>query len=170
MKRLHLKILKVRGMKVGKGSSVGYLHCLWPGRVIAGFGVIIEDRVGIKINHPFAEGYALEIGNNVFIGEDCNFNITSGVSIGDGTWIAAGTLIADVSHEIARDRCIGDQQVTSKRISIGQDVWIGAGSIILMGVTLHDGAVVGAGSIVNKSIPAYEVWAGSPARWIKDRA
>ena len=52
---------------------------------------------------------------------------------------------------------------------IGNDVWIGANSVILKGVTVHNGAIVGAGSVVTKDVPPYTVVAGNPAREIKKR-
>lgn len=52
---------------------------------------------------------------------------------------------------------------------IENDVWIGIGAIVKAGVTIHNGAVVGAGSVVTHDIPAYEIWAGNPARKIRDR-
>jgi Acetyltransferase (isoleucine patch superfamily) len=52
---------------------------------------------------------------------------------------------------------------------IGQDVWIGYGVIISRGVKIGDGAVVGAGSVVTHDIPEYEIWAGVPAKKIRDR-
>ncbi len=54
-------------------------------------------------------------------------------------------------------------------VVIGNDVWIGQNSLILSGVTIADGAVVGANSLVNRNIGAYESWAGNPARFIKKR-
>lgn len=56
-------------------------------------------------------------------------------------------------------------------ITIGNDVWVGAGAVILPGVTIGHGAIIGAGSIVTSgtNIPLYEIWAGSPAKKIKDR-
>ena len=53
--------------------------------------------------------------------------------------------------------------------SIGNDVWVGANSVILKGVTIHDGAIIGAGSVVTKDVPAYAVVAGNPAKVIKYR-
>ena len=52
---------------------------------------------------------------------------------------------------------------------IEDDVWIGHGSIILSGVRIERGAIVAAGSVVTKSIPAYEIFGGIPAKKIRDR-
>lgn len=52
---------------------------------------------------------------------------------------------------------------------IENDVWIGIGVIVKAGVTIHNGAVVGAGSVVTHDVPAYEIWAGNPAKKIRDR-
>ena len=52
---------------------------------------------------------------------------------------------------------------------IQNDVWIGMGCYIKAGVTIHNGAVVGMGSVVTHDIPAYEIWAGNPAKKIKNR-
>ena len=52
-------------------------------------------------------------------------------------------------------------------ITIGNNVWIGMNSVILPGVDIGHGVVIGSGSIVTKTIPDYEIWAGNPARRIK---
>ncbi len=56
-----------------------------------------------------------------------------------------------------------------KRIKIGNDVWIGCNAVILGGVEVGDGAVVGAGAVVTKDVPAYTIVAGNPAKEIKKR-
>jgi acetyltransferase-like isoleucine patch superfamily enzyme len=56
-----------------------------------------------------------------------------------------------------------------KQTTIGNDVWIGAKTIVSAGVTIHDGAVIGGGSVVTKDIGPYEIWAGNPARFIRKR-
>lgn len=55
------------------------------------------------------------------------------------------------------------------RTRIGNDVWIGMRASVKAGVQIGDGAVIGMGSVVTHDVPAYEVWAGNPARKIKDR-
>lgn len=56
-----------------------------------------------------------------------------------------------------------------KRTKIGNDVWIGENCLIKSGVTIGDGAIIGMGSVVTHDVPAYEVWAGNPAKCIKKR-
>ena len=55
-------------------------------------------------------------------------------------------------------------------VHIEDDVFIGVNTIICNSVTIGKGAVIGAGSVVTKDIPPYQVWAGNPAHYIKDRA
>lgn len=61
------------------------------------------------------------------------------------------------------------KQFTDKKIVIGNDVWIASNACILRGVTIADGAVIGAGAVVNRSVGPYEVWAGVPAKKIGQR-
>ena len=60
-------------------------------------------------------------------------------------------------------------RIETPRTIIGADVWIGVNAIIKSGVEIGTGAVIGAGSVVTKDVPAYEVWAGNPAHKIRDR-
>lgn len=56
-----------------------------------------------------------------------------------------------------------------KKTKIDRDAWIGAGSIVMAGITVGRGAIIAAGAIVTKDVPAYEIHAGVPAKKIKDR-
>lgn len=66
-------------------------------------------------------------------------------------------------------RCIPNQAISKGDISVGNDVWIGVNSIILSGVTIGDGAVVGAGSVVTRDVAPYAIAAGNPAKTIRKR-
>ena len=59
---------------------------------------------------------------------------------------------------------------TYKNVIIDDFVWLGQDVTICGNVHIGEGAIVGAGSVVTKNIPPYQVWAGNPARYIKDRA
>ncbi len=62
-----------------------------------------------------------------------------------------------------------DDSLCYKRTQIGNDVWIGCNSVVLPGVTVFDGAVIGAGAVVTKDVPPYAIVAGVPARIIRFR-
>lgn len=102
------------------------------------------------------------------------------ITIGKFCSVATGVCIISSHHHnpttIANypitERMFGIQDEPSGgEIVIGNDVWIGARAVILPGVTIGDGAIIGAGSIVTSGtiIKPYEVWAGNPAKKIKDR-
>jgi acetyltransferase-like isoleucine patch superfamily enzyme len=119
------------------------------------------------------EGSLLEIGHRVYVGDYSTIRVTrTTVSIGDDTIIGQGVKILATNHNFLRkDLIVRQQDIDLNKIGIhiGKDCWLGAGSIILPGVTLGDGVVVGAGSIVTKSVPDYGVVAGNPARILKFR-
>ena len=75
----------------------------------------------------------------------------------------------DSDHNIEKDKLINEQTNSTSPIKIGNDVWIGTGAKILKGVTIEDGAVIAAGSLVKSNVNAYEVHGGVPAKKISDR-
>jgi acetyltransferase-like isoleucine patch superfamily enzyme len=89
------------------------------------------------------------------------------IDIGRGVMIGGGAMIVDSDfHALPLGpETFGKAPVTLP-VTIEDDVFIGARTMILKGVTIGRGAVVGAASVVTASIPAYEVWAGNPARRI----
>jgi acetyltransferase-like isoleucine patch superfamily enzyme len=161
--------LQLAGLQVAAGGSLGKISCKWPKNVKIGAECVIEDRVRFHIASPFSADNYIKLGDRVFIGECSQLNCVTSITVGNDTMIAANTTIVDVSHEVNPALPINKQPTFGKEIVIGNDVWIGAGAIILKGVTIGDGSVIGAGSLVNKSIPPYQMWAGSPARFIRNR-
>ena len=100
----------------------------------------------------------------------CLNNAVGDLFIGDYTRIGLGnTLIGPVrigNHQDA-EKLIDEQGVSTQPVTIEDDVWIGANSVILPGVILGKHSVVAAGSVVSRSIPAYSICAGCPAKVIK---
>ena len=109
-------------------------------------------------------GKNIKIGKNVFINACCRFQDQGGIEIGDGSLIGHNTTIATLNHDFNPDK---RANLHPSPVKIGKNVWIGSDSTILPGVEIGDGAVIGAGSIVTKSIPANSIAVGSPARVIK---
>ncbi len=86
-----------------------------------------------------------------------------GVEIGDDVLISANCTIASATHPVdADDRAT--HRVVAKPIRIHDRAWLGAGVILLPGVTVGEGAVIGAGSVVTRDVPAGRVVKGNPAR------
>ena len=113
----------------------------------------------------------ISIGENTRINGSCQFRFKDG-KIKIGSNVLFGQFISVLSHSYNYSdskSLITQQGMYHKDVVIGNDVWIGAYTIILPGITIGDGAVIGAHSVITKDIPDYEVWAGIPAKKIKKR-
>ena len=111
----------------------------------------------------------LRVGENTFIGGETYIaGGDSKIYIGDFCDISNRVQIISGTHNIdlTGKRIAGKGY--SKDIMIGNGVWIGAGAIILGGVTIHDKAIIAAGSLVNKDVESYTMVGGVPAKKIKN--
>ena len=131
--------------------------------------MLIQCGHNINIERNAIFSIRTEIGNNSGIGE--NAHLYGKVTIGDNVMMAPDVVIYVRNHESKRlDIPMCEQGSTEEKpVIIGNDVWIGGRVIILPGVTIGDGAIIGAGSVVTKDVKEYEVVAGNPARVIKSR-
>jgi len=112
-------------------------------------------------------GYNIEIGENFF--SNNNFTVLDGakVTIGDNVFIAPNVGIYTAGHPLdAEQRNEGLEYAYP--ITIGNNVWIGAHVVILPGVTIGDNSVIGAGSVVTKSIPANSLAVGNPCKVLRE--
>lgn len=110
------------------------------------------------------------LGDNVVINRGCKFFCSYfykdvNITIGNNVIIAPDVTFFAASH----DYNLIDLPDIAKSIIIKNHVWIGGKSIILPGVTVEEGSVIGAGSIVTRDVPEWSVVAGNPARVIKKR-
>lgn len=125
---------------------------------------------GAVIRPPFHCDYGsnIRLGQGVFLNYNCVILDVAEVSIGDGTQIGPAVQIYAADHP--RDPQARAQGLESARpVRIGRNVWIGGGAIILPGVTIGDDAVVGAGSVVTRDVPAGATVVGNPARGVTVR-
>ena len=123
----------------------------------------------------------VSMGRYSYIGNDCfmvNVEIGSFCSIADRVAIGGAAHPVDrvssspVFHQgrnIMRRNLAAFDAVSTPRTTIENDVWIGRNALIKAGVTIHNGAVIGMGSIVTHDVGPYEIWAGNPARMLRKR-
>lgn len=124
-----------------------------------------EVGEGAVIRPPFHcdYGYNIRLGRNVFLNFNCIVLDVCGVDIGDGTQIGPGVQILTADHpRNAAERAAGIE--FGRPIVIGFNVWIGGGALILPGVTIGDDAIIGAGAVVTRDVPAGATAMGNPAR------
>lgn len=147
----------------------------------AGFGqgVYIAARAEVHTDrllmgaHSWIAGYAIVRGD-IELGENVSINpyacLSGKVRIGNGVRIASHVSIVGFNHGFDDiETPIYRQPLTSLGIEIGDDVWIGANAVVLDGVKIGRGAVVAAGAVVAKDIPAMAIAGGVPARVLRYR-
>lgn len=116
-------------------------------------------------------GASITIGENVGISQTalishCSITIGNNVKIGGGTCVyttdfhSLDSITRASKDDLKHRKCAP--------VNIEDNVFIGAKCIILKGVTIGENSIVGAGSVVTKSIPANQIWGGNPAKYIRD--
>ncbi|MDO4189827.1 MAG: CatB-related O-acetyltransferase [Lachnospiraceae bacterium] len=147
--------------------------------------LVANKKVSLGKDSSFGRGTIfwapnrISIGNNVYIGKYCT--IQADVEMGDNIRIGNVVgLIGKYDHDYSKVGVniydapwIGDEDYDfkglNKKIVIDDDVWIGYGAVVFSGVHINRGAIVAAGSVVNKDVPPYAIVAGNPASVIKYR-
>jgi acetyltransferase-like isoleucine patch superfamily enzyme len=113
-------------------------------------------------------GYNVKLGKNVFVNFNSVFLDTCTIRLGDRTMVGPNVSFFSATHPLdpaVRDGTRGPE--LGKEIHVGEDCWIGGNVVILPGVVIGRGSTIGAGSVVTKSVEAFTVVAGNPARVIR---
>lgn len=162
---IHGKNLRLNGRVHIHGSK---------GRIIIGDDCIITSDTDVNptaggaYSHlsVWKEGRII-IGNNVGMSLVC-ITASKEIKIEDNVLIGANSKIWDTDfHDISYKKRSQGERPQSSPVLIKEGAFIGACTIILKGVSIGKHSVVGAGSVVTRSVPDNEVWAGNPARFIK---
>ena len=140
------------------------------GRIVVGDDVRINGRIAITFAVRYSDTPHLTVGDGSSIGHNTSFVIGRGISVGKGCLIANDVIIFDApghptSVALRRAGAPAPPEAV-KPVTISDNVWIGQRGIICPGVTVGEGAVVSAGSVVMTDVPPYTIVAGSPARRI----
>ncbi len=130
--------------------------------------IIGKVKGNFVITAPFYCDYGnnISIGNNFYTNHNCVILDAAKVTFGDNVFIAPNCVFSTAGHPL--DASLRNEGLEiALPIRVGNDVWFGANVIVLPGVTIGDGSVIGAGSVVNKDIPSGVVAVGNPCKVIR---
>ena len=133
---------------------------------------LMSELTGQKVDEGFGMfppfytdcGRNIHFGKNVFLNSGCRFQDQGGITIGDRTLIGHNVVLATLNHNPDPVR---RGNLLPAPIVIGEDVWIGANATVCPGVTIGNGAIVAAGAVVTRDVPANTVVGGVPAKVLK---
>jgi acetyltransferase-like isoleucine patch superfamily enzyme len=165
----YLKIIfsKIFWFQVRQAIALFFTDNVWGIMHLGAYGKSTNVRPSASLanSHNIFLGENVHVQRHVYIWAGKNSKIT----IGDNTIIGPGSFITSDNHGTRRNQLIREQPGNEQDIIIGSDVWLGAYSIVLAGVTIGDGAVIAAGSVVTRNIIPYTIVAGVPAKEIGQR-
>jgi acetyltransferase-like isoleucine patch superfamily enzyme len=151
---------------------LGRLNALTPGdfdamRALLGELTGRDIDPSVRVLPPFHTdgGRNLQFGRNVFVNFNCTAMDFGGIEIGDDVMLGPNVQLISSGHPL--DPETRRRQITTAPIRIERGVWIAAGATVLQGVTVGEDAVVAAGAVVTKDVPARTLVAGVPARLIR---
>lgn len=178
-------VATIKGVRLEGNSSVRLgTKVLGRGSVVLSSGSALTDGVTVDLRGGdlrvgarslVARGAIVRVGDHIDIGEDStvmHYSILygeGGITIGDRVLIGNHCLITSIGHLYEGSEPVLMQGMSVAPVVIGNDVWVGAYSLIDPGVSIGEGAIIGAHSYVKDDIPANAVAVGSPARVVKFR-
>jgi acetyltransferase-like isoleucine patch superfamily enzyme len=165
-------LFKASCTQYGRGLRTDvYIHFIQgKGELILGDDVLIDGKCSFTFASRYSAHPTLEIGDHSGVGHNCKFTIGKRITIGRFCRLASDTLLFDssghASEPAARQAGKPAPEQEVRPIVIADNVWIGQSCIIYPGVTIGEGSIVSAGSVVVGTVPPYTVVAGNPARKI----
>lgn len=163
------KVLFPSYLSVGHNVAIGdyvFMNCIGRQGVTLGHNVRLREFGWVQVTSQLSNlGEGLTIGDNTYVGPHSVLGAGGGVAIGNDVTMGAYVQLLAENHRFADPGLpVGEQGVTRKGIVIADGCWLGNSVIVLDGVQIGERAVIGAGSVVTRSVPARAVAVGNPAR------
>lgn len=124
--------------------------------------------------HGVDDQYSLVIGRDCQINDSVHIAAAESVKLGDNVLIASRVFITDLNHGVYKgdlqshpDIICNERTLHTNPVDIGSNVWLGEGVVVLPGVSIGSSSIIGANSVVTRSIPANSIAVGNPAKIIK---
>lgn len=137
------------------------------GELCVGDDVLVDGKCSFVFGARFSDRPTLRIGSHTHIGHNCLITVGKQVTIGCHCMISTDVIILDSSGHpvdpLMRLQGLPPTEESVREVTIGDNVWIGRRAMILPGVTIGEGSIVAAGSIVTRDVPPNTVVAGNPA-------
>lgn len=169
----HVKMISAGDLHYGRGVSIGhgsYMDCSASEGVWIGNGSTLREHAWLQCRSGLnAQARVVRIGERVYIGPFAVIGAGGEVAIGDGCQIGARFTLSAESHEAGAGNSHVAGTVSRQGVHIGRDCWIGNNVCVLDGVRIGERCVIGAGSVVTRSVPDGATAYGVPAR-VRSRA
>lgn len=157
MSRLDTEISNIRAIRISKYKKIRNVL----------LNLVAQMPIPMNIRATIYKKIGAHIGKSCLIG---NIHLDKlypeDIYIGNGCTITHGVTLLTHFYDSS---ILTEHAYTRGRITIGDNVYIGMNTIFSKPVTVGTGAVIGAGSVVTRDIPPYEIWAGVPAKHIRKR-
>jgi galactoside O-acetyltransferase len=164
-----LEISRIKGLvSVGENVLISDKCSLYVEKLYIGDNVRIDDFCILSGN--------VTLGNNIHIGAYCALYGKMDITMEDYTGLSPRCTVFSASDDFSGEYLISPMNpvkytnVQGGEVRLKKFVQIGAGTIIMPDLTIGEGAAIGAMSFVRHSVPAWEIWAGSPLKYIKSRS
>lgn len=136
---------------------------LWFYRKVMKFSIGSGSSVLLSCSFDCTKSFRM--GQNSVVNGNCRLDTRGGITIGDNVSVSSDVIILTADHDLNATDFSG----STRAVVIEDYVWIGTRATILPGVSIGKGAVIAAGSVVTKNVEPYNVVAGVPAKFIKNR-
>lgn len=170
-------VLKIHGVNSRKVKVFGYPRISNEGKIILSEGVELHSTNAYYVTSGFVPNCLLKTyhGAEINIGKNVQLNGTTIISakkvvIGDNTLLGSNCIIMDTNIHPTDPffrREVVSKHTSSKEIIIGKNVWLGVNVIIMKGVHIGDNSIIGAGSVLTCDVAKNSIFAGNPAKLVK---
>ncbi|MEO1591179.1 MAG: acyltransferase [Cyanobacteria bacterium J06632_22] len=160
----HVQIHTVNGLSDVLGNDV--LSCWLRKQIFTVLGMQLGAGTVLR-GGSYLYGGRLTTGQNCQVNRGCYFDFTGPITFEDNVVVGHGVTFVTAEHNIGGPERRAGKSIIGRPIVLKSGVWVGANALLLPGVTVQAGAVIAAGAVVTKSVPANTLVAGIPARIVR---
>ena len=158
-------VWKIVWLVLFRTTPRGNLFRVWRIALLKLFGAHVKWSSNVLPSCRIWQPWKLTMGKYACLSEDVDCYSVDEIEIGDQATVSQGAILCTAGHDISS----ASMELVHKPICIKHSAWVSGWVIVLPGVTVGDGAVIGAGSVVTKDVAPWTVVCGNPADFVKHR-